>query len=542
MNNLVVLPLLLPLCTAVLLLFFKERIQLQRIISAAGQSATAIACVLLLVQTGSSGIQLLAMGGWAAPYGIVFTADFFAALLVTAATITAGFCLAFSFGTVGSEREKFYFYPFFQFLMAGVNGSFLTGDLFNLFVCFEVLLISSYALLVLGGTKGQLRATLSYMLINILSSTLFVAAVAYLYGVTGTLNMAHLSVRIAEAGQGGILNVIAVLFLIVFSLKAGLFLFFWLPSAYQAPPPAVSALFAALLTKVGIYALVRTFTLLFPGDPGVTHVWIAWMAGATMILGAVGALASKDVMRILNFNIVISVGFVAFGLAVANEASLQGVVFYLLHDMAAKALLFLLGGMMIREAGADQLSAMGGLISRAPWLGWMFLVAALAAAGIPPLSGFGGKLLLLQGGLQAQSYVLTAISLFSSLIVLYTLVRLFIKAFWGEQPAGPATAVVAEADRVSNAAAKTDARTDADAQTKPDVAANAVAFATAAKASHGSATQPRNTSRGHLVVAGVLCLIVVLMGVGSEWMAQAAAEAARTLVDPSVYIEAVLKE
>ncbi|MGN7453713.1 Na+/H+ antiporter subunit D [Paenibacillus pasadenensis] len=496
MTNLVVLPLLLPLCTAVLLLFFKEKVILQRLISAAGIAVTAAASALLLARAGSDGMQTLAMGGWAAPFGIVFAADFFAALLVTAASVTTGFCLAYAMGTVGPEREKFYFYPFLNFLLAGVNGSFLTGDLFNLFVCFEVMLISSYALLVLGGTKRQLKATLGYMLVNIVSSTLFVAGVAYLYGMIGTLNMAQLSARIAEAGSGGMLDVLSVFFLIVFSLKAGLFLFFWLPEAYEAPPAAVSALFAALLTKVGLYALIRTFTLIFPAGHGfAAQEWIAWMAGATMLLGAAGALASKDVMRILNYNIVISVGFLAFGLAVSGEKSLQGAVFYLIHDMAVKALLFLLAGMMIRAAGSGRLDEMGGLIGRLPLVGWMFLVASLAAAGIPPLSGFGGKLLLVQGGLEAGSHLLAGISLATSLVVLYALVRLFMRAFWGEAPAS--LPIPAEEARVS---------------------------------------------RAHTACAAALCLLVVLMGLGSEWMVQASAEAARTLVSPSDYIDAVWKE
>ncbi|QJC52187.1 Na+/H+ antiporter subunit D [Paenibacillus albicereus] len=496
MTNLVVLPLLLPLCTAVVLLFFKEKVLTQRIVSLAGIAATAAASVLLLAKAGAGGLQTLAMGGWAAPFGIVLVADFFAALLVTAATVTTGFCLVQAMGTVGAEREKFYFYPFLQFLLAGVNGSFLTGDLFNLFVCFEVMLISSYALLVLGGTKRQLKATLSYMLVNIISSTLFVAGVAYLYGMIGTLNMAHLSARIAEVGSGGMLDVLSVFFLIVFSLKAGLFLFFWLPDSYEAPPAAISALFAALLTKVGLYALIRTFTLIFPTGHGfAAQEWIAWMAGATMLLGAAGALAGKDVMSVLNYNIVISVGFLAFGLAVSSETSLQGAVFYLIHDMAVKALLFLLGGMIVAAAGTGRLDEMGGLIGRIPLVGWMFLVASLAAAGIPPLSGFGGKLLLVQGGLQAGSHLLAGISLATSLVVLYTLVRLFMRVFWGEAPA----------------------------------AAPAETAGTRIRAAHAAS-------------AAVLCLLVVLMGLGSEWMVQASAEAARTLATPTDYIDAVWKE
>lgn len=283
-----------------------------------------------------------------------------ASLLLLTASLASFAILLYSFRSIGEERERFYYYTFFHFLLVGVYGSFLTGDIFNLFVFFEVMLISSYALISIGGTKLQLRETSKYLLINIVSSTLFVAAVAYLYAAVGTLNMAHLSQRIAEAGQGGVLNVIAILFLIVFSLKAGLFLFYWLPGSYSAPPAAVRALFGALLTKVGLYAIIRTFTLLFVNDPGFTQPWIAWMAAATMILGGLGAVAYQDIPRILNYNVIISVGFVAFGLAVGTPDSLNGAVFYLLHDMLAKALMFILGGMIISAAGTEHLKNMGG--------------------------------------------------------------------------------------------------------------------------------------------------------------------------------------
>lgn len=492
MNNLLVLPLLVPLFASVLLVLVKNRVMLQRWISAITSLTSVAIAITIVAEVKQDGIQTLYMSGWAPPHGIVFVADMTAALLVLTTSIIGAFVVFFSMGSIGEERERYYYYPLLQFLLVGVCGSFLTGDIFNLFVCFEVMLISSYALIVLGGTKIQLRETIKYVVINVLSSALFVAAVAYLYGVTGALNMADLSVRVAEAGQGGILNVIALLFLIVFSLKAGLFLFFWLPGSYSAPPTAITAVFGALLTKVGLYALIRTFTLMFPGDPGVTHTWIAWMAGATMILGALGALAYKDVARILNYNVIISVGFIAFGLATANRDSLDGTVFYLLHDIMAKALLFLLGGLIIRAAGSGKLSEMGGLMKRNPLLGWMFFACSLAIAGIPPLSGFAGKLLIVRGGLDKGEYVLAAISLATSFVVLYSLVRIFMAAFWGEE-------------RSTSAAADT-------------------------------------RKAGLLLPVAGLLILVVAMGLGAEWVYELAGEAGRTLLDPSSYVQAVLKE
>lgn len=493
MNNVIVLPLLIPLVTAVILIFCSKYVRAQRWISAFSVIANLLVALFIVNQVDHQGIQTLYMGGWLPPYGIVFVADMLAALLVLTTLIVATGCLFYAFRSIGEEREKHYFYPFFQFLLAGVLGSFLTGDLFNLFVCFEVMLISSYALIVLGGTKRQLRETLKYMLINIISSTLFVAAVAYLYGTVGTLNMAHLSLRVAEVQQGGILSVIGLLFLIVFALKAGLFLFFWLPGSYSAPPAAVTALFGALLTKVGLYAIIRTFTLIFYHDTGGIHAVIGWMAAATMILGSLGAVAYKDLGRILNYNIIISVGFIAFGVAVANADSLNGAVFYLMHDMISKALLFILGGIIVAAAGANKLGEMGGLMKRHPLVGWMFFIVTLALVGIPPLSGFLGKVFLIRGGLSEGHYWLTGLALASSLAVLYSLIKVFMGAFWGESPAHTELQTV---------------------------------------------IIPRTA----YVAAIGLTVMVFVLGIGSEWVYSYTSQAGAVLSDPSLYIQAVLKE
>ncbi|AWV33448.1 Na+/H+ antiporter subunit D [Paenibacillus odorifer] len=492
MNNLLVLPLLIPAITAVILIFLKERVRLQRIISAVSVFLNIFVAGFIVYQVNTNGIQTLYMGGWRPPYGIVFVADMFSALLVLTAAIVGAACLFFSFASIGEDRERFYYYPFFHFLLTGVFGSFLTGDLFNLFVCFEVLLVASYALIVLGGSKGQLRETLKYVLINVISSSLFVATIAYLYAATGTLNMAHLSMRVAEAGQGGVMNVIAVLLLIVFSIKAGLLLFFWLPDSYSAPPLAVRALFGALLTKVGLYAITRTFTLIFIQEPGLTHTLIAWMAGATMILGAIGALAYNDLGRIFNYNIIISVGFIAFGISVATQDSLNGVVFYLMHDMVAKALLFFLGGMIISASGTDRLREMGGLIRRYPWTGWMFFVLTLALVGVPPLSGFAGKVMMVRSGFGENHVALALIALASSFVVLYSLIKVFQQVFWGGEKR--------------------------EEQGKP---------------LHYKAM---------MAPAAVLFAIVILMGVGAETVNGLVSQAGAVLADPALYINAVMKE
>jgi multicomponent Na+:H+ antiporter subunit D len=475
MNNLVVLPIVLPMLTGIILIFFRKQIVIQRWISILSLlTVTALAAKIVHV-VNTQGIQTLHVSGWVPPFGIVLVADMFASLLVLTTMIVSIGCLWFAFRSIGEGREHHFFYPVFQFLLTGVCGSFLTGDIFNLFVFFEVMLISSYVLIVLGSARRQLRETIKYLLV-----------------VTGTLNMADLSVRIAEAGQGGILNVIALMFLIVFSLKAGLFLYFWLPGAYAAPPTAIAAVFAGLLTKVGIYAIFRTFTLIFYHEPQVSQQMIAWMAALTMILGVIGAIAYADVRKILAYNVVAAVGFITFGLAAFTESSIQGAIFYLLHDMIIKALLFLLGGTMIAIAGTSHLTKMGGLIKHHPVLGWMFFTAAIALAGVPPLSGFIGKLLIIQGGFSAELYWMVGISLLSSLLILYSVMKVFINGFWGEVKLEPA--------------------------------------------------QEKATDKGLLTPCALLLALSFALGLGAEFVYPYIEIAAETLIDPSIYIQAVLKE
>lgn len=515
MNNLLVLPVLLPMVIAVFLMFFRRKTGLQRTVGFIGGIANIAIAAAIVLRVRSEGIQTLELGGWAPPYGIVFVADMFAALLVLAASITGFAVLLYSFASIGKDREEHYYYTSFHFLLVGVYGSFMTGDIFNLFVFFEVMLISSYALITLGGSKKQMREAPKYLLVNILSSTLFVAAVAYLYAAVGTLNMAHLSQRIAEAGQGGVLNVIAVLFLIVFSLKAGLFLFFWLPGAYGAPPFAVRALFGALLTKVGLYAIVRTFTLIFPNDPSFTNAWIVGMAAATMILGGIGAAAYRDIPRILNYNVLIGVGFVAFGLATGTRDGMDGVVFYMLHDILSKGLMFVLGGMLISAAGSDKLDRMGGLIRSRPALGWMFFILALALTGIPPLSGFAGKVLIVRGGLENGMLTLTLVALASSLLTLYSLIKIFREAFWGTEP---------DLD-------------EADAEEAAEELESAEAGQRSSRAS-----DPGKRAKFAGLSAVLLLLLVVGMGLAANGVYGFASQAGETLDNPGLYIEAVLKE
>jgi len=432
MNNILVMPLIIPLLTAVVLVFLRPYVILQRVLAFSSIVATAIVSFVILNLIQAEGVMRIDFGGWLPPYGILFVADSFAMLLVLTTAIVTAIVLLYAFSTIGPERENMYFYSFVLFLIAGVNGSFMTGDLFNLFVCFEVMLLSSYVLMTLGGRKVQLVESIKYIVINVLSSWFFLLGIAYLYGTVGTLNMAHISVRIAEVGQGPLLTVIGIVFLVVFSLKAGLLLYFWLPGSYGAPPTAVAALFGALLTKVGIYALFRVFTLIFYHEPTITHTLIGIMAVLTMIGGSIGAISSKDIRKIITYNVVITVGFILVGLAVSTEVAMQGSIYYIVHDMIIKALLFLLTGTMIYLTGTARIENMSGLIQNYPVLGWLFFITILSLAGIPPFSGFIGKLFIGQGAVETGSYLLLFFAFLSSMFVLYSLLRIFMNTFWGE--------------------------------------------------------------------------------------------------------------
>lgn len=490
MSNMIVLPLIVPVITAILLVFLRENVFLQRIISLLTVSFVVLISVILLQEIQKQGVMRIDFSGWAPPFGILFVADSFAMLLVLVANIVAAICLLYAIFTIGKSFEKMYFYPFVLLMIAGVNGSFLTGDIFNLFVCFEVMLLASYALISLGGEKVQLREALKYVLINIVASWIFLVALAFLYGTVGTLNMAHISVRVMEAGADPLITTVALIFLIVFSLKAGLLLFFWLPGSYSVPPTAIAALFAALLTKVGIYALVRTFTLLFPTNTEVTHMVLGIMAGVTIIAGCMGALAGRDVRTIASYNVLIGVGFIVAGLAIGTESALQGVTYYLMHDMVAKAMLFLAVGMMMYVTGETVIDKMSGLIRNYPLYGWLFFIVMCSLAGIPPLSGFLGKVLIGQGAIEGGNFVLLGLGFLSSLIVLYSLLRIFLSSFFGET-------IISLEDE------------------KP-------------------------LPKRMVLPLTLLAACTIGLGIGAEWMAPYVTDAAKTLYTPSLYIDAVL--
>lgn len=435
MNILLILPILIPLLTAaVSLLAWKSR-RVQRGLGVVGTAALLMAAVQLLRVVQQQGIQTARMGNWPAPFGITLVADLFSAIMVVLAGLM-GFAVAiYSLVSVDKPREAFGYYPLLHILLMGVCGAFITGDIFDLYVWFEVMLIASFVLLALGGERAQLEGAIKYLTLNLISSALFLAAAGILYGATGTLNMADLARQLNAASHPGLMTTLAMLFLIAFGIKAAVFpLFFWLPASYHTPPVAVSAIFAGLLTKVGVYALIRVFTLLFVQEVSFTHNLILIIAGLTMVTGVLGAAAQNEIRRILSFHIISQIGYMIMGLGLFSPLAIAGSVFYIAHHIIVKTNLFLIGGLVHRLQGTAQLKESGGLYRRYPFVAILFLIPALSLAGIPPLSGFWAKLSLVQAGLEIKQYAIVITSLAVSLLTLFSMTKIWTEAFWKEKP------------------------------------------------------------------------------------------------------------
>ena len=439
MTPTLILPVAVPLAAAIVCLFAWRLPRLQRVIGTASAMALLGLGLWLIEETLDGRILVVQMGGWPAPFGISFVADLFSALMVGVTGLMGLVVVIYSMVTIPPENERYGYHPLLQALLAGVAGAFLTGDLFNMFVWFEVMLISSFVLLALGGSRLETEGAIKYVTLNLLSSALFLAALGILYGTAGTLNMADLARIFASTDQPRVVTALAMLFLVAFGIKAAVFpLFFWLPASYHTPPVAVSAIFAGLLTKVGVYALIRVFTLIFVADVGFTHGLILTIAGLTMITGVLGALAQNEFRRVLSFHIVSQIGYMVMGLGLFTPLALAASVFYIVHHIIVKTNLFLIGGIVERLRGTQELGALGGVYKTRPLLGLIFLVPALSLAGIPPLSGFFGKLALLQASLAEGAYVIAGVAVVVSLFTLMSMTKLWNEAFWKTPPgAGP---------------------------------------------------------------------------------------------------------
>jgi len=446
------------------------------------------------------------MGNWPAPFGISVVVDPLSAIMLATAAVV---CLAVYIYCIFQLEARFasgFFHPLFQLLVFGVNWSFITGDLFNLFVAFEIMLMASYALFVIGTTKAQIRQAYKYVLLNLVASTLFVACCGLVYAQLGTLNMAHIA-RMTLAGElpSMMVPVIAVLVL-VFGGKSAIFpLWYWLPDSYPTLPAAIGGLFAGLLTKVGAYVMIRVFVMMFGSDGGVQEMLgpiLLISAGVTMFLGVLGAVSMHSVRSILSIHIISQVGYMIMGVAIAvslgvafesRVLAIAGTIFFIMHNMVVKCCLFLCGGLMEAHAGSDDLNKIGGLLKRAPWLATLFLIAALSLAGLPPLSGFFGKFVLVLAGWETAMWTVTSFAIATSIFTLLSMLKIWSYGFWSP-----------------------------------------------AQGKHVQEPDHEPEIRGGLTAVAVLVLLSLSMGLAAQPYLELCEQAAERVVDPRPYIAAVL--
>jgi multicomponent Na+:H+ antiporter subunit D len=421
----------LPLLAAAVVLGFRHRATVRDVVTLATLAATTGMSAALLVAVDRDGTVVLRVGGWAPELGIVLVADLFAALILVVASATI---LVVELFAIGQRRtpagaDPAVVSPILLVLTGGVSLAILTGDLFTLFVAFELILVASYVLLTHQGREAQVRSGMTYVVINLFASTLFLFGVAIVYAATGTVNMALLAERIPElpaATQVGI----GLWFLVVFGTKAAIFpLFSWLPDSYPTAPTTITAVFAGLLTKIGVYVLIRFFTLAEFEELGPLLLVVA---GLTMIIGVAGALAQDDVKRILSFHVVSQIGYMIMGLGFFTVAGVAGAVLFLVHQIPVKTVMFLAGGLIEDDQGTSALNKVGGLATSKPVIAVLFALPALSLAGLPPFSGFVAKLALVDAGIATGAYVIVGVSLVGSILTLLSMTKIWMGAFWGE--------------------------------------------------------------------------------------------------------------
>ncbi|MET0872478.1 MAG: Na+/H+ antiporter subunit D [Paeniglutamicibacter terrestris] len=483
--------------------------------------------IWMLATVWGGGTYAVTLGGWAPPFGISMVVDGFSAfmLVVSSVVCLAVLLYATSQGMADGDEDGpvSIFHPAYLILVAGVSNAFLAGDLFNLYVGFEILLTASYVLLTLGGTVARIRAGTTYVVVSVLSSMLFLISIGMIYAATGTVNMADLSLKLAEIAPGT-QTVLHVMLLVAFGIKAAVFpLSFWLPDSYPTAPAPVTAVFAGLLTKVGVYAIIRTETLLFPGNKFSTALLV--VAGLTMLVGILGAVAQTDIKRMLSFTLTSHIGFLIFGVAVGNQLAMGATVYYVAHHIVVQTSLFLVAGLIERRAGTSNIDRLGSLAKLSPLLGMLFFIPAINLGGIPPFSGFLGKLGLVQGGAEIGTplaWVLIAVSLLTSLLTLLTIARIWNRAFWR----------------------KAEDAVDPDPLLLVGVGAKRGATYDIVADEPGSKYSDRGDSallpNGMLAMTGALVLVGVALTVFAGPLFDFSDRAAEQLLNPGHYIEAVL--
>ena len=499
-QQLILYPLFLQMAISIILMFGWARIRFQKVFSVFGSVLSVLLAIWVFSYVWQNGTQTVQAGNWEAPFGITFVADMLSATLVLLTAISGLAVSIFSAGSVLRDRLRFGYFPILHFLLLGLNGAFLTGDIFNLYVWFEIIIISSFVLITIGGEKAQLEGAVKYFTLNILASMIFLTAIAVLYGITGSLNMADLAGQIALVENRGLVQITALLFLIGFGIKAGVFpLYFWLPASYHTPPFAVSAIFGGLLTKVGVYALIRVFTLIFVNDPFLNNI-IMIIAILTLISGGVGALVQNNMRKVFSYLIICHIGYMIAGIGMFTEVAIAGAIFYLIHDIIVKTNLFMVSGVVYRIKGTNSMRDLGGIYANWPKISLLLFIPLFSLVGIPPLSGFWPKINLIKAGFEGGSYITVGAIIFASFITLVIIAKLWAEVFWKEDKELPL------------------------------------------RSNFGYFSKMTKTKRLQFVVpVAMLSIVSLYIGFGAEHIQELSARIADELVNNQGYIDAVLK-
>ena len=428
------LPILIPFVLIIIMILVRSE-QLSRWLSVAGSFVLLIVSVFTLISLKDKGILVIHMGGWKAPFGITLVIDYLSSIMLIISSLIVLTISIYAISFLETQHRNSKFYVFFFSLVMGINGSFITGDVFNLYVWFEVMLMSSFVLITLGNSKEQLEGGIKYLALNLLGSLFFLAGLGLLYGKTGTLNMAHLAEILKNDEQAILMNTSAILFFVAFGIKAAVFpLFFWLPASYHTSNITVSALFAGLLTKVGVYAFIRFFTLFFIHDQIFWHKLLLITAGFTMVVGGTSASTHYDTRKILSYHIISQIGYMIMGLGIFTPLAIAGAIFFTIHNMVAKTNTFLVAGLIHKLKGSFYLKDIGGLLKQSPFLAVLFVVPAFALVGVPPLSGFFAKFMLIKAGVDDGHYIIVFVAVLTGLLTLYSMIKIWNEAFLKKQP------------------------------------------------------------------------------------------------------------
>lgn len=433
---LLVLPVLTPLLCALFCFLIREKRRQATLLTFIGSFTTLAITIALAASIIKLGPKAVSFGQWPAPFGIAFAADLLSIVMLTTMNLVGFIIIIYASADLYARRSYGFYLVLIQVMMAGVNGALLTTDIFNLYVWFELMLIASFGLMILDASAKSIDGAVKYVVLNLVSTLLFLTAIGLLYGATGTLNMADLHTKIQNIDPV-LAKSLAALYLFAFAIKSSLFpVFAWLPASYHVMSPSIIALFAGMLTKIGVYVMIRVFTLIFPIDLMGYQELLSWIAGLTMLVGVLFAASQMEIKRILSVHIVSQIGYMIMGLAIYTPLAIAGAIFYIMHNVVVKANLFLIGGVLNKRYGSDCLTKLGGAYIAYPGLAFLFLIAAFSLAGFPPTSGFWGKFTVIGAGLQAEFYWLSGLALFVSILTLYSMSKIWASAFWAAKPEG----------------------------------------------------------------------------------------------------------